>query len=45
LLLGLSLHFLTEQTRIKSGIDFCARTLLRLGAALLGMRVTVSQVM
>jgi uncharacterized integral membrane protein (TIGR00698 family) len=45
LLMGLSLHFLTEQARIKPGIDFCARSLLRLGVALMGVRVTVSQVM
>lgn len=44
LLIGLSLHFLTEQAKLKPGIDFCSRSLLRLGVALLGMRVTVSQV-
>jgi uncharacterized integral membrane protein (TIGR00698 family) len=44
LLIGLSLHFLTEQSKLKPGIDFCSRTLLRLGVALLGMRITVSQV-
>lgn len=44
LLIGLSLHFLTEQAKLKPGIDFCSRTLLRLGVALLGMRITVSQV-
>jgi uncharacterized integral membrane protein (TIGR00698 family) len=44
LLMGLALHFLMEQPKIKPGIDFCARTLLRVGVALLGMRITVSQV-
>lgn len=45
LLVGLSLHFLTEQPRLKPGVDFCGRTLLRIGVALLGMRITVPQVM
>lgn len=45
LLIGLSLHFLVDQSRIVPGIDFCSRTLLRLGVALLGMRITVSQVL
>lgn len=45
LLVGLSLHFLTEQPRIKPGVDFCGRILLRIGVALLGMRITVPQVM
>lgn len=44
LLIGLSLHFLVCLPRIVPGIDFCSRTVLRLGVALLGMRITVSQV-
>lgn len=45
LLIGLSLHFLVDHPRILPGVDFCARTVLRLGVALLGMRITVSQVL
>lgn len=42
LLLGLALHFLAEPgTRTAPGIDFTARTVLRLGVALLGARISV----
>ena len=44
LLIGLSLHFLSLQERTQPGIGFCAKTLLRLGVALLGFRITLSQV-
>ncbi len=44
LLLGLSFHFLVKKTSIKKGVDFCGRTLLRLGVALLGARITLPQV-
>ena len=37
LLIGLSLHFLYLNETIKPGIDFCAKTALRLGVALLGL--------
>lgn len=42
LLLGLALNFLSEQgTRTAPGIDYTARTVLRLGVALLGARISV----
>lgn len=42
LLLGLALNFLAEAgTRTAPGIDFTARTVLRLGVALLGARISV----
>ncbi len=43
LLLGLGLNFLAEEgTRTAAGIGFSARTLLRLGVALLGARISLS---
>ena len=44
LLIGLSFHFLNGIARTKPGIDFCGRILLRIGVALLGARITLSQV-
>ena len=44
LFIGLSFHFLISRTNIKRGVDFCAKTLLRCGVALLGARITFSQV-
>ncbi len=44
LLLGLSLNFLSKQARWRPGLDFTARTLLRAGVALLGLRITFNQV-
>jgi uncharacterized integral membrane protein (TIGR00698 family) len=44
LLLGMALHFLTEDARSAAGIDFAARVLLRLGVALLGVRITFDEV-
>lgn len=44
LLIGLALHFLMADARLASGVNFCARTLLRLGVALLGLRITWDQV-
>ena len=44
LLMGLSLHFLIKNPQIKPGVDFCGRSLLRLGVALLGARITLGQV-
>lgn len=44
LLIGLAFHFLVESPQVKPGVDFCARTLLRLGVALLGARITITQV-
>jgi uncharacterized membrane protein YadS len=44
LLLGLALHFLYGQGDNKEGINFCARTVLWFGVALLGVRITLNQV-
>jgi uncharacterized integral membrane protein (TIGR00698 family) len=41
LLLGLALHFLSEDKRCAAGIQFASSTVLRLGVALLGMRLTL----
>lgn len=43
LLLGMSLHFLAGDDRVKPGLDFCGRTVLRIGVALLGARITFDQ--
>ena len=44
LLLGLSLHFLYLNDAVKPGIDFCAKTILRLGVAFLGIRITFADI-
>jgi uncharacterized integral membrane protein (TIGR00698 family) len=44
LLLGMAMNFLGEVDRCKAGIAFASRTVLRLGVALLGFRITLSQV-
>ena len=44
LLLGMAFHFLHEEGRCVVGIDFCARTVLRIGVALLGVRITAGQI-
>jgi uncharacterized integral membrane protein (TIGR00698 family) len=43
LLLGMALNFLSGDARCAPGIDFASRTVLRLGVALLGMRITFDQ--
>lgn len=44
LLIGLAFHFLVANPQVKIGVDFCGRTLLRIGVALLGARITLPQV-
>lgn len=44
LLLGLAMNFLSTGGPCGAGIEFCARTLLRVGVALLGLRITLDQV-
>jgi uncharacterized integral membrane protein (TIGR00698 family) len=44
LLLGLVFHFLWSDIRLQPGIEFCARTLLRAGVALMGLRIGLDQV-
>jgi uncharacterized integral membrane protein (TIGR00698 family) len=43
LFFGISFHYLSHEPRTKAGIDFCARTVLRLGVGLLGARITLAQ--
>jgi uncharacterized integral membrane protein (TIGR00698 family) len=44
LLIGLAFHFLSANPQTAKGINFCGRTVLRCGVALLGARITFSQV-
>lgn len=44
LLLGMALNFLTETERTRGGIEFSARSLLRIGVALLGLKIGWAQV-
>jgi uncharacterized integral membrane protein (TIGR00698 family) len=44
LLIGLAMNFLSAEGPCEPGIEFSARTLLRLGVALLGLRITAAQV-
>lgn len=44
LLFGLAFHFLHQDARCRPGIEFCAKTLLRIGVALLGARITLAQI-
>ena len=44
LLLGIAVNFLSQDARCRAGIDFASRTVLRVGVALLGMRITFGQV-
>src|SRR5688572_11963965 len=44
LLLGMAMNFLSDVDRCKAGISLASRTVLRLGVALLGFRITLQQV-
>lgn len=44
LLMGLAFHFLNGNPKAAKGINFCGRTVLRCGVALLGARITFGQV-
>jgi len=44
LLLGMAMNFLSEEGRCKPGIEFTAKQVLRWGVALLGLKITLSQV-
>ena len=44
LLFGMAFHFLHEDGRCVAGIEFASRTILRLGVALLGARITAMQI-
>jgi len=44
LLLGMAINFLSAEGACVPGIDFTARTVLRFGVALLGLRITLTQI-
>ncbi|GGB56112.1 membrane protein [Roseibium aquae] len=44
ILLGMPLNFLSEETRTAAGVDFAAKSLLRIGVALLGVRISIDMV-
>ena len=44
LLLGMAVNFVSANARCRPGIDFAARTVLRIGVALLGARITLGQI-
>ena len=44
LLFGMAFHFLHEDGRCVAGIEFASRTVLRVGVALLGVRITTTQI-
>jgi hypothetical protein len=41
---GMAFHHLSRELRTRPGIDFCARDVLRLGAGLLGARISATQI-
>ena len=45
LLFGMTFHFLHEEGRSVAGVEFSSKTVLRLGVALLGARITLGQIM
>lgn len=42
MVVGFGLHFMSQHSICRPGLDFCAKPLLRLGVALLGARVSVA---
>ena len=44
LLFGISLNFLSSDSKCELGITFSARTILRLGISLLGLRISISMI-
>lgn len=44
LFFGVALHYLSADAKAKPGIEFCSRTVLRLGVGLLGARITAAQI-
>jgi uncharacterized integral membrane protein (TIGR00698 family) len=44
LLLGLAMNFLSAEGACAAGIEFTARQVLRIGVALLGLRITIGQI-
>jgi uncharacterized integral membrane protein (TIGR00698 family) len=44
LLLGMAMNFLSDEGACVPGVEFTARTVLRIGVALLGLRITLLQI-
>jgi uncharacterized integral membrane protein (TIGR00698 family) len=44
LLIGMALHFLSKESASAPGINFASKTVLRLGVALLGVRISADQI-
>jgi len=44
LLMGMAVNFLSEDSRCQAGIEFVARHVLRVGVALLGLKITGAQI-
>ena len=44
LLLGISFHFLVDNPKCIKGIELCAKKLVRVGVALLGVRIAISDI-
>ena len=44
LFFGIAFNYLSHEPRTRPGIEFCSRTLLRLGVGLLGARITADQI-
>ena len=44
LLLGMAMNFLSDVERCRPGIQFASKTILRLGVAMLGFRITLQQI-
>lgn len=44
LFFGIAFHYLSNDPATRPGVDFCARTVLRLGVGLLGARITAAQI-
>lgn len=44
LFFGVAFHYLSQDPKTRPGIEFCSRTVLRVGVGLLGARITASQI-
>ncbi|OEE62608.1 hypothetical protein A1OK_07330 [Enterovibrio norvegicus FF-454] len=45
LLLGIAFHFLANDSKCQPGVEFAAKKVLRFGVALLGLRITIDEMM
>ena len=43
--LGIAMNFMSTEVRCTPGIEFCSKTMLRAGIALLGLRITLPQIL